>query len=170
MKLLTDWGFTKAGWQQGQRGEYWVVAQAVLLIALFFVPIYRPVVIQLASIAWYGVWAIALAIGLFALILLFKGLLDLGKNLTPLPYPREDGQLVQTGVYAIVRHPLYSGLILGVLSWAIFNLSLSHAIATLVFFLFFNAKANQEEQWLMEKYPDYSVYQQRVKKLIPWIY
>jgi protein-S-isoprenylcysteine O-methyltransferase Ste14 len=170
MKLLTDWGFTKEGWRQGQRGEYWVVAQAVLLIALVFVPIYRPAVIQLAPVGWYGVRAIACAIGLLAFILLVKGLLDLGKSLTPLPYPREDGQLVQTGAYAIVRHPLYSGLILGVLSWAIFQLSLSHAIATGVFFCFFNAKANQEEQWLTEKYPDYLTYQQRVKKLIPWIY
>ncbi|MBD2462214.1 isoprenylcysteine carboxylmethyltransferase family protein [Oscillatoria sp. FACHB-1407] len=170
MKLFTDWGFTRQGWRQGQRGEYWVVAQAVLFIAMFFVPVYQPVPISLEPVARYVLWAIALALGLFALILLLKGLLDLGKSLTPLPYPREDGQLVQTGVYGIVRHPLYSGLILGVLSWAVFNLSLSHAIASLVFFVFFNAKANQEEQWLSEKYPDYAAYQQRVKKLIPWVY
>ena len=52
-------------------------------------------------------------IAALALVLLVKGLSDLGHSLTPLPYPRDDGQLVQTGVYSLVRHSLYSGLILG---------------------------------------------------------
>ena len=170
MKLLTDWGFGRAGWQQGARGEYWVLAQALLLLGMVFLPPYRPWGLQL-SLPWlYGVWGSAVGLGLTAVILLGKGLLDLGQSLTPLPYPKDDGQLVQVGVYGIVRHPIYSGVILGVLAWALYQLSLTHVAAAIAFFLFFNAKAHREELWLADKYPDYAAYQQRVKKLIPGVY
>jgi protein-S-isoprenylcysteine O-methyltransferase Ste14 len=109
-------------------------------------------------------------VGSLAVILMGKGLLDLGKSLTPLPYPRDDGQLVQSGVYGWVRHPIYGGLILGILGWAIAHASLSHLAAALLFWVFFDAKSAREETWLLEKYPDYADYRQRVKKLLPWIY
>lgn len=170
MKLLTDWGFSRDRWQQGTRGEYWVLAQALLLIGLILLPPYRLAGWQLPSPWMYAVWVGAAVLGLVAVIFLGKGLIDLGQSLTPLPYPREDGQLVQSGVYGIVRHPIYSGVIVGVLAWALYQLSLTHAIAAIAFFLFFNAKAHREELWLADKYAEYAGYQQRVKKLIPWLY
>jgi protein-S-isoprenylcysteine O-methyltransferase Ste14 len=103
-------------------------------------------------------------------ILFIKGLIDLGKNLTPLPYPIEDGELVTTGIYQLVRHPLYSGVILGCLGMTIFWESVSHLILTIVLLIFLDIKARKEEVFLMEKYVNYSEYQQRVKKLIPGIY
>jgi protein-S-isoprenylcysteine O-methyltransferase Ste14 len=102
--------------------------------------------------------------------LIGKGLLDLGQNLTPLPYPKEDGQLVQSGIYSIVRHPLYTGLIALALSWSVFQVSLSHLLATAIVFTFFDAKSRREEAWLTQKYSDYAEYQQQVKKLIPGLY
>ncbi|HIK53746.1 MAG TPA: isoprenylcysteine carboxylmethyltransferase family protein [Synechococcales cyanobacterium M55_K2018_004] len=170
MKLLTDWGFRRETWQQGERGEYWVLAQAILLLILPFLPIQPLPGIPLTLSLQWGLWTLAGLLGGFAVMLVLNGLLALGKSLTPLPYPREDGQLVQTGVYGIVRHPIYSGVILAILAWAIAHLSWPHFLATLVFFLFFNAKASREERWLTEKYPDYPSYQQQTKKLIPLLY
>ncbi|MES1024527.1 isoprenylcysteine carboxylmethyltransferase family protein [Gloeocapsa sp. BRSZ] len=170
MKLLTDWGFTRVGWRNNQRGEYWVLAQAFLILSFFVLPVYQPAIINKSSNLIYFVWAVAFGLGLVATIFLLKGLWDLGSNLTPLPYPKNDGQLVQTGVYRIVRHPLYSGIILAALSWAVFALSLSHLVGSAILFAFFDAKARKEEAWLTQKYPDYPDYCQRVKKLIPGIY
>ncbi|WP_354000928.1 methyltransferase [Gloeocapsopsis sp. IPPAS B-1203] len=65
---------------------------------------------------------------------------DLGDSLTPLPYPKNNGQLVQTGVYGIVRHPLYSGVILAALSWTMFVLSLSYLVRTAILLTFFDLK------------------------------
>ncbi|MBD0342786.1 MAG: isoprenylcysteine carboxylmethyltransferase family protein, partial [Microcoleus sp. Co-bin12] len=66
--------------------------------------------------------------------------------------------------------PLYSGLILAALGWTLFQMSLSHLIATAILIIFFDIKANREETWLTQKYPEYSDYRQRVKKIIPGIY
>lgn len=169
MKLLSDWGFSRESWK-GQRGEYLVVIQVVLMIGFFLMPVYRPAWLTI-DLPWlYGVWTIALCLALFGTFLVGKGLLDLGTNLTPLPYPKQAGQLVQTGVYGLVRHPLYTGLLSIAKAYALWHLSLTHFAGLLVWFLFFNVKADREEAWLTERYPDYPNYQQRVKKLIPWVY
>lgn len=171
MDLLKQWGFTADSWK-GQHGEYWVLAQMVLLVAFVMVPRYQPFdPAGLPLAVRYGAMGVAAgAIGLFALVLLGKGLMDLGQNLTPLPYPREDGELVQTGVYSWVRHSLYSGLILGTLALSLWWFSLSHLGLCLALFSILNAKATREEVWLQERYPHYNEYQKRVKKLIPWIF
>lgn len=171
MKQFTEWGFTREGWRHGSRGEYWVVVQGFLMIGFVLLPLYRPAGLTLPSPPWlYGMWGIALILELSGLLFIGKGIGDLGQNLTPLPYPKQDGQLVQTGVYGIVRHPIYSGVILMALGWALFHGSLSHVLGTLILVIFFDAKANREEGWLMEHYPDYGDYKSRVKKLLPWLY
>jgi protein-S-isoprenylcysteine O-methyltransferase Ste14 len=171
LKVLQDWGFTRQGWRSGERGEYLVLLQGALLIGFVLLPVYRPTGWVIDSpVLLYLRWGIAAALGLGAFVLIGKGLLDLGRNLTPLPYPKEDGQLVRSGVYGVVRHPLYSSLIFAALSWAVLQVSLSHLIAAALLFAFFDAKARREEAWLTEKYPEYSQYQERVKKLIPGLY
>lgn len=174
MKLLSDWGFSSESWK-GSRGEYWVLLQALLMAGYLLLPVYRPAALQpilqplLQPPLIYAVWTAAgLLFGLAALLVV-KGLIDLGSSLTPLPYPKDTAELVQTGIYGLVRHPLYGGIVIAAKAYAIGQLSLSHFIATLVLFLFFNLKADREETWLKAKHPAYTDYQQRVKKLIPWV-
>lgn len=170
MKLLSNWGFSSESWK-GSRGEYWVLLQAMLMVGYLLLPVYRPAVLEplLQPPLIYAVWAVAGLLFLLAALLVVRGLIDLGDSLTPLPYPRDEAELVQTGVYGLVRHPLYSGIIIAAKAYAIGQLSLSHLIATPVLFVFFNLKASREEIWLQAKHPAYTDYQQRVKKLIPWI-
>jgi protein-S-isoprenylcysteine O-methyltransferase Ste14 len=170
-QLLTDWGFTREGLRDNSRGEYLVLLQGALLAGFAILPVYQLPGFKIQSTQLiYLTWFLSAMLGLGALILIVKGLIDLGKNLTPLPYPIENGELIQTGIYSIVRHPLYSGLILAACGWTIFQMSISHLIATAILLIFFDIKANREETWLSEKYPDYSDYRQGVKKLIPGIY
>ncbi len=171
MKILTDWGFTREGWRNNSHGEYLVLLQGILLAVFIILPVYQLPGFKIESTLLLNLsWIVVIILSLSGLIFIIKGLIDLGKNLTPLPYPRENGELVQTGIYGIIRHPLYSGLIFAALARTIFQFSLSHLIATAILLVFFDIKANREETWLTEKYPDYSDYRQRVKKLIPGIY
>ncbi|MEG4024070.1 isoprenylcysteine carboxylmethyltransferase family protein [Microcoleus sp. S13C4] len=171
MKILTDWGFTRESWRNNSRGEYLVLLQGALLTGFAILPVYQLPGLKIQSTQLlYITWFMASMLGLSGLIFIIKGLIDLGKNLTPLPYPIENGELVQTGIYGIVRHPLYSGLIFAALGWTIFQMSISHLIASAILIIFFEIKASREETWLTEKYPHYSQYSQRVKKLLPGIY
>lgn len=170
MGKLEEWGFTKESWK-GTRGEYWVLAQGGILLGFALLPQWHPAVWD----SWpmwldYGREAIALAFAIFAMILLGKGLLDLGENLTPLPYPREESTLVQTGIYGLVRHCLYSGLIFGTAAYSLWFLSVPHLLTTALLFLVLDIKARKEEAWLIERFPDYEDYRQRVSKFIPGVY
>jgi protein-S-isoprenylcysteine O-methyltransferase Ste14 len=171
MKLLTDWGFTLEGLRDGKRGEFLVFLQGVFIVVFCLIPVYKIPVLPLDKTLWIELkWIVVGLLGLGSAILFIKGLIDLGKSLTPLPYPREDGELVTTGVYQLVRHPLYSGVILGCLGMTIFWESVSHLVLTVVLLIFFDIKARKEEVFLMEKYVNYGEYRQRVKKFIPGIY
>lgn len=152
----------------GRRGEYLVVIQMVLVALYIFIPAWPDLrsgdlYQQLALLRWS-----ALLIGIVVgAILGIGGSLNIRKYLTPLPYPVDNNQLVDSGVYALVRHPLYSAQLFAAAGWAIFSLSLTHLIVTLVALIFFNYKASKEEAWLMERHPEYRKYASRVGKFVP---
>ena len=161
---------TPAGWWRGQRGEWYVAAQFAIFALIGVGPRTLP-----GWPAWTPPWSsVATVAGLGFMVagaaLAVAGVLRLGPNLTPLPYPKDRAELVQTGAYGIVRHPIYSGLILGGFGWALWVrgwLTLGYALGL---FAFFDVKSRLEERWLAEKFPGYPAYRERVKKLIPWLY
>jgi len=168
--LVTGVTRTRAPWWRGERGEWFVVVQGVLFAFIAFGPISWP-----GAPAWpepfatIATWT-GLALMLAGAILAASGLMSLGPALTALPYPTDDARLVETGPYAIVRHPIYSGLIAGAMGWGLWVhgwLTLLYAFAL---FLLFDAKSRREEGWLCERFPEYGEYKTRVRKLIPWVY
>jgi protein-S-isoprenylcysteine O-methyltransferase Ste14 len=86
------------------------------------------------------------------------------------PHPKEDASLVEHGAYRIVRHPIYSGIILGAFGWALLVNSAITLVLAAVLLLFFDIKSRREEQWLGDKFDGYAAYQQRVRKLLPFLY
>jgi protein-S-isoprenylcysteine O-methyltransferase Ste14 len=157
-------------WWKGERGGWLVVGQAVLIMLVFFGP--RTVYGQPP---WsFPFTEVSPIVGILLIIaggsLFLAGLIKLGPGLTPLPYPKEDAPLVETGPYALVRHPIYSGGIVFSLGWALFVQGWLTLGYVGVLFLFLNGKSKREERWLAEKYPTYGDYQRRVRKLIPFIY
>jgi len=77
---------------------------------------------------------------------------------------------VQTGVYALVRHPIYSGLTLFALGYSLIWTSMAALVATAALFLLLDMKARREERWLQEKFDSYGRYRARVRRLIPFVY
>ena len=149
------------------RGAIYVFIQAVLLIALFFGPadlLGKPETIH------YPLWLIGRAFFYLGLGIAIWAAISLGPNLTPLPKPKQNGELIQTGIYKMVRHPIYFGVIILGFGWAATVQNWYTFIVAIVLLLFFDMKSRKEEEWLLEKFPDYKDYQRRTKKLIPLIY
>lgn len=142
--------------------------QAVLLVALAAAGIWlRP--------EWTGAFTDPRVLaGIAALagggILLVREIKDLGGSLTALPHPKEDATLVEFGVYRMVRHPIYGGLILGALGWSLLQASLAALIVTAAIAVFFRLKASVEEAWLTGRFEGYPAYRARTRRFIPWIY
>jgi protein-S-isoprenylcysteine O-methyltransferase Ste14 len=150
----------------GPRGEGWVAIQFVVLGTIAAAGLLGP--------AWDGMARIAtslIGLGLLAagLVLAVRGLRDLSDALTPLPYPRDEAELVQTGVYARVRHPIYGGLIVGAFGWGCLTASPVAVVLAVVLLGFFQLKSRREEIWLVQKFPGYPAYRERTRRLIPWI-
>jgi protein-S-isoprenylcysteine O-methyltransferase Ste14 len=157
-------------WLQGKRGEWYVVIQAALLALVLFGPRTLegfpawPAAARLPALLSGGVLLLAGA------LLAGAGAASLGRNLTPLPHPRDDARLVETGAYRLVRHPIYGGIILMSYGWGLCVRGwLCLVYATLVF-VFLDLKSRREERWLEEKFPGYDRYRKRVRKLIPFVY
>lgn len=149
------------------RGGLWVAWQVPILIGAAALPVasgYGPLWPQ-HPLQWLGVVATVAGFSMVS-----AGLIALGDALTPFPRPRSDAALRTRGIYAWVRHPVYGGVIVATLGWALWWLSGLGALYAVLVFTFFDRKAHREERWLREVYPDYPVYQARVRKLIPGIY
>ena len=157
--------------RRGGRGEILVVLQVVLVAAFLFAPPGNPWLtpdfLALSQTPRLAVLAVCLVL---ALVIGGLGVLKLGANLTPLPYPLDHNRLVTQGIYALIRHPLYGCQLFAALGWVVYSLSLSHLPLLVVAFLFFDYKATQEEAWLTERHPEYADYARGTRKLIPWVY
>lgn len=147
------------------RGAGWVIVQVILFALIALAP--------QTSFSWTTTW-ISVLFGLLpfisGLVLLLASILNLGKNLTPFPRPISDGQLVTTGVYSLVRHPMYLSILLVCFGFSLLTTNPIRLGLTGILFIFFDAKSRYEETWLKQQYPSYDDYQKSVKKLVPWLY
>ena len=144
------------------RGFGWVVGQMLLLGTVAVVaPRCRstqPPVLALAGGAVLLACAAWMGLG---------GVRSLGRNLTPLPAPRPDGELVTSGIFAQVRHPLYASVMAFGFGWALLwgsRRALGPATAQA---LYLHAKARHEERLLCARFPEYEDYASRVPRCLP---
>ena len=83
---------------------------------------------------------------------------------------KADPELVTTGPYRSIRHPIYTGIILAMIGTAI-ALSPYWLVPVVVLGGYFVYSATREERYLVERFPDtYPSYQRSTKMLIPFIF
>lgn len=144
------------------RGGVWVAVQVILMLAVIMLALMFPGPWQGRSMLVSGVLLLTVG-GYFGI----AGVVGLGKNLTPFPQPREDAVLVQHGIYARVRHPLYTSVMLMTPGWALFCQSIVAFGVALTLIPFLYAKAKREEFSLCNTFPGYADYMRRVPRFIP---
>ena len=100
---------------------------------------------------------------IIAFIILSVAIKDLGRNLSPFPRPTNNSNLVTTGIYRFTRHPMYYSLVL--ISFGVFitKLSIYNLILLISLVLIIKFKIALEEQYLSNKFKNYSIYKNEVK-------
>jgi protein-S-isoprenylcysteine O-methyltransferase Ste14 len=80
-------------------------------------------------------------------------------------------RLIRTGPYAIVRHPIYTGLLLAMLGTAVAVDEVRGVLSVLIVLEAHIRKLRLEERWLTEEFGgEYDQYKREVKALVPCIY
>ena len=162
--ILSEWGFSKQGLLNNSKGEWYLFLQ-ILIILLHSIPPYP----KIENIAFpINTLSITVGLGIWiqGLIITIKAFLDLGENLTPLPYPMDKSTLIKNNSYQNVRHPLYKGLLFISLGICILSLSLVHFFLLISLAYILKTKALREEEKLKVKFPDYKKYIKEVPAII----
>jgi protein-S-isoprenylcysteine O-methyltransferase Ste14 len=143
------------------------VLQSVLVAAI--------VVLGVAGPAWpssahWPLKAVGALLAVTGAVVMVMAARALGAGFTPFPRPSAVGRLVDTGPYAVVRHPVYTG---GILLFAGISLALSPwaLVGTAALAVLWALKSHLEERFLAARYPAYAAYRARTRfRLVPYLY
>lgn len=146
-----------------QAGNLYVIGQFALIIGLAVLP---------SPENWSNTSTLGIidnAIFALGWLVLIVAILNLGRSLTANPVPLERATLKTGGLYGVVRHPIYLGLIIIAFSMALKSESLLGGLLFVVLVLLLNFKASFEEKLLGAKFPEYADYASRVGRLFPGV-
>jgi protein-S-isoprenylcysteine O-methyltransferase Ste14 len=94
----------------------------------------------------------------------------LGRNWSAIVTIKQDHQMIQSGPYAVVRHPIYSGFLLALLGGALALGEIRGMLAFALAFLTWRIKSHLEEKFMEQRFGgEYATYKRRVKALIPFV-
>jgi protein-S-isoprenylcysteine O-methyltransferase Ste14 len=171
---LAYWVFAARDLKPVQRREPW---PSRLLTVALIIPAALLMAVRGRFLPWLGARFLpdTMIVYLLGLLLVMAGLgfavwarVHLGRNWSGTVTVKENHELVRSGPYAIVRHPIYTGLLLAMLGTAIvvgeWRGLLSFCFLSLAFLL----KLRREERFMAESFPDtYPSYCARVPALVP---
>ena len=98
--------------------------------------------------------------------------ITLGKQATGILVIRENHELITTGIYKYVRHPIYGASLIGVIGFGLVVQAIVIPIFTIIlFFKIFYDRAKFEEQILIGEFgSEYEQYMAKTKRFIPFIF
>jgi protein-S-isoprenylcysteine O-methyltransferase Ste14 len=94
----------------------------------------------------------------------------LGRNWSGNPTIKEGHELIERGPYRYVRHPIYSGILLGMVGTGLGSGQIKHLFVIGTTFVIFWTKLRIEESLMLRQFPEtYAAYMKRTKALIPFV-
>jgi len=117
-------------------------------------------------------------VGILGLVFCYTGLFLaiwsrhlLGKNWSLAVQKKENHELITNGIYKILRHPIYTGILLIFIGNTLIVGDYRGLIAVAIVFISFLSKLKKEEKWLIELFGNHYIeYKKKSKMLIPFIF
>ncbi len=117
------------------------------------------------------IWGIGAALTIAGIVFAIGARFFLGTNWSSMVTVKENHQLIRRGPYAIVRHPIYSGLLLALAGTALAFGEIRGLLAIVLATVGFRLKSLTEESFMVEQFgAEYVQYRRDVKALIPFIW
>ena len=163
---------------RGRPGQFgWFAIGRIALIVVVILAVHRS--LNGHSLSGHGALSattdaalagVGLALWVAGLALAVWARLYIGRNWGMPMTRREEPELVTTGPYRFIRHPIYTGII-GALAGTALATSLYALIAVAVLFAYFAFSAYREESFLAREFPGaYPAYRARTKMLVPFVF
>ena len=151
------------------------IVQIVLLVLAFTLVFYRRIPLGPLDTRFVAPSA---AVSIIGVVLTFTGLLlalwarfFLGRNWSGEITVKKDHQLVRTGPYAMVRHPIYAGFLFALLGTALVFGQVRCFAGLVLAAIGWRLKSLVEEQYMTEQFgAEYAGYKREVKALVPFIW
>ena len=155
------------------------VASRILRVVIFLIAIALLAISRL-PLPWLylplwpaGLWPFWLgaAITIAGLLFAVWARAYLGTNWSRSVTIKQGHELITTGPYAMVRHPIYTGILTGFLGMAIAIAQVRGVIVCVLIFLAFWMKFRMEEQWMRSQFGEaYATYAHQTAALLPYLF
>jgi protein-S-isoprenylcysteine O-methyltransferase Ste14 len=109
-------------------------------------------------------YILGLILGIWAIITMGSGNLNASPDVLP------EGKLITSGPYKLLRHPMYSAILMVFIPLVIYNYSLFRVCILIMLIVNLFLKMTYEEQHLLKKYSTYSSYKLKTWRIIPYVF
>ncbi len=91
-------------------------------------------------------------------------------NFNVVPYPVEDGVMISRGPYKLIRHPMYTSILIFAVAMLCGQFDYYKLIISLILVTDLIIKMIFEEGLLCQHYPGYKSYMEKTKRVIPFVW
>ena len=113
---------------------------------------------------WLGVEIAGIALAVWAIAVMMESKINIA------PAPRKNARLVTAGPYRLIRHPMYTSIVLALTPLIITHYDPLRAIILAVLYINLIFKMFFEESLLKEYFPGYRYYMKTTRRMIPWVF
>jgi len=176
--FLVYWWIKAAGSKTSKRTE--PAASSIVRSLTFLIVIALLSIPRLPLLPWLyhqlwpsNIWSfgIGAAVTVGGLLFAVWARQHLGSNWSSEVTIKQGHELITTGPYALVRHPIYTGILTGFLGTAIALSQVRGVIGFVLIFLVLWAKLRMEEQWMRSQFGEtYATYAHQTAALVPYLF